>query len=268
MNAKVQPIIIIKRKKADHGAHHGGAWKVAYADFVTAMMALFVVLWLLSSSDQVRKAVGGYFTDPKGQGREMGNGLRGAGSESLTLKKDEMSKLKDKLALAVKDSPALQRIKEQVVFTMTSEGLRIEMLEGEKSTFFETGSPQPTEFGRDLLAKLAEEIGKLPNKIAIEGHTDSRPYGGKEYSNWELSADRANSARRWMQQNGLRADQVTQVRGYADESPREAVETDDASNRRITVIIQYQPVTKGDIDTAMGREGPPPMPIPVAPPKK
>jgi chemotaxis protein MotB len=266
MNAKVQPVIIIKRKKSGHAIHTGGAWKVAYADFVTAMMALFIVLWLLSSSDQVKKAVGGYFADPKGQGKEIGNGLRGAGSESLTLKKDELSKLKDKLALAVKDSPALQKIKEQVVFTMTSEGLRIEMLEGEKSTFFETGSPQPTEFGRDLLGKLAEEIGKLPNRIAIEGHTDSKPYGGREYSNWELSADRANSARRWMQQNGMRPDQVTQVRGYADESPREAVKPDDGSNRRITVIIQYEPVTKGEMDAAPA--APPQTPVPAAPAKK
>lgn len=256
MNAKVQPIIIIRRKKSGHGLHNGGAWKVAYADFVTAMMALFIVLWLLSSSDQVKKAVGGYFTDPKGQGREVGNGLRGAGSESLTLKKDEMSKLKDKLALAVKDSPALEKIKEQVVFTMTSEGLRIEMLEGEKSTFFELGSPQPSEFGRDLLGKLAEEIGKLPNQVAIEGHTDSKPYGGSEYSNWELSADRANAARRWMQQHGMREDQVTQIRGYADESPRDGVKADDASNRRITVIIQYQAVTKADIDAALRNDGP------------
>src|SRR5258705_2622994 len=98
---KVAPIIVIK-KKSGHGGHHGGAWKVAYADFVTAMMALFIVLWLLSSSEQVKKAVGGYFTDPKGRGKEVGNGLRGSGSESLSVRKDEMSKLKDKLALAVK----------------------------------------------------------------------------------------------------------------------------------------------------------------------
>src|ERR1700709_915876 len=95
-----QPIIIIKRKKVSHGGHHGGAWKVAFADFVTAMMALFIVLWLLSSSEQVQKAVGGYFTDPKGKGKDVGNGLRGAGSESLSIRKDDMNKLKEKLELA------------------------------------------------------------------------------------------------------------------------------------------------------------------------
>jgi chemotaxis protein MotB len=279
MNAKVQPVIIIKRRKHAHEGHRGGAWKVAYADFVTAMMSLFIVLWLLSSSDQVKKAVGGYFTDPKGKGKDVGNGLRGAGSESLTVKRDDMSKLKDKLALAVKDSVALQKIKEQVVFTMTSEGLRIEMLEGEKSTFFESGSPQPTEFGRDLLGKLAEEIGKLPNRVTIEGHTDSRPYGGRDYSNWELSADRANTARRLMQQNGMRLDQVTQVRGYGDQSPRNATAPDDPSNRRITVIIQYQPVTPADLLALQGKDDAPagpavkpgaakPSPVAGSPPKK
>jgi chemotaxis protein MotB len=252
MNAKVQPIIIIKRKKHGHAGHHGGAWKVAYADFVTAMMSLFIVLWLLSSSDQVKKAVGGYFTDPKGSGKDVGNGLRGAGGESLTVNKDDMSKLKDKLALAIKDSPALQKIRDQVLFTMTSEGLRIEMLEGDKSTFFEVGNAQPTEFGQDLLGKLAEEIGKLPNTVLMEGHTDSKPYGGLDYSNWELSSDRANSARRWMQRHGMRMDQVKQVRGYADESPRTGVAAADPSNRRITVIIQYQAMTKAEMEAVAG----------------
>src|SRR3954469_12280325 len=106
-----QPVIIIRKKKIVHSGHHGGAWKVAYADFVTAMMALFIVLWLLSSSEQVQKAVGGYFTDPKGQGKDVGNGLRGAGSESLPVHKDDMKRLKEKLEQAVKDTGSLDHIK-------------------------------------------------------------------------------------------------------------------------------------------------------------
>src|SRR5271154_4352956 len=117
-----QPIIIIRRNKKGHAGHHGGAWKVAFADFVTAMMALFIVLWLLSSSEQVQKAVGGYFTDPKGKGKDVGNGLRGAGSESLSIKKDDMNKLKDKLEQAVRDSASMQKIREHVIFTVTGEG--------------------------------------------------------------------------------------------------------------------------------------------------
>jgi chemotaxis protein MotB len=236
-----QPIIIVRRNRRHGGGHHGGAWKVAFADFVTAMMALFMVLWLLSSSEQIQKAVGGYFTDPKGSGKNIGNGLKGAGSESLSIRKDDMNKLKEKLQDAVKSSAALQKIREHVIFTVTGEGLRVELVEGETSTFFESGSPQPTAFGEDLLKKLAEEIGKLPNLVTVEGHTDSRPFKGREgYSNWELSADRANAARRYMQQNGMRSDQVSQVRGYADASLRDPAHPEDATNRRVTLVIQYQ----------------------------
>jgi chemotaxis protein MotB len=253
----VQPIIIIRRKKSGHGGHHGGAWKVAYADFVTAMMALFIVLWLLSSSEQVQKAVGGYFTDPKGHGKDVGNGLRGAGSESLPIHKDDMKKLKEKLEQAVKDTGSLEKLKKNVVITVTGEGLRIELLEGEKGTFFESGSPLPTGYGKDLMAVLAVEIGKLPNKITMEGHTDSKPYSGRaDYSNWELSTERANAARRWMQSHGLSGDQVTQVRGFADQSPRNLARADDPANRRITLIIQYQRSTEGDASTEPGAAKP------------
>jgi chemotaxis protein MotB len=250
MAANAAPqVIIIKRKKAGHGGHHGGAWKVAYADFVTAMMALFIVLWLLSSSEQVQKAVGGYFTDPKGKGKEMGNGLRGAGSESLPIHKDDMKKLKEKLEQAVKDTGSLEKIKDHIVITVPGEGLRVELIEGDNGMFFESGSPAPTEYGRDLLSTLAEEIGKLPNKITMEGHTDSKPFsGGRDgYSNWELSTDRANAARRWMQSHGMRDDQVSQVRGFADQNPRDPSTPDAVSNRRITLIIQYQKATAADM---------------------
>jgi chemotaxis protein MotB len=236
-----QPIIIVRRKKGHGGGHHGGAWKVAYADFVTAMLALFIVLWLLSSSEQIQKAVGGYFTDPMGKGKDVGNGLRGSGSESLSVRKDDMNQLKEKLEQAVKDATSLQKIKEHVIFTVTSEGLRVELLEGEVSTFFESGNSRPTPFGKELLQKLAEEIGKLPNRVTMEGHTDSQPFkGGADYSNWELSSDRANAARRWMVENGMREDQVTQVRGFADQSPRDQAHPENASNRRVTLVIMYQ----------------------------
>jgi chemotaxis protein MotB len=253
-----QPIIIIKKKSGHGGGHHGGAWKVAYADFVTAMLSLFIVLWLASSSETVKKAVGGYFTDPKGMGKDVGNGLKGSGSESLSIRKDEMNTIKDKLEQAIKSVNAMQKIKEHVIFTVTGEGLRVELLEGENSTFFESANSHPTDFGKDLLKRLAEEIGKLPNQVTMEGHTDSRPFsGGGDYSNWELSSDRANAARRWMQQNGMRADQVTQVRGFADQSLRDPAHANDATNRRVTVVIQYQ-IPKPDLNTA------PPAPAPAS----
>lgn len=240
INAQAQPVIVVKRKKKGHSAHHGGAWKVAYADFVTAMMSLFMVLWLLNSSEQVKKAVGGYFTDPKGHGKDVGNGIRGNGNGSLAVKKDDIAQLKEKLEQAVRQSiPAALR--ENVVMTVTSEGLRIELIEGAGSTFFDSGSAAPSEAGKDLLSNLAKEIGKLPNKVTIEGHTDSRPFTARaDYSNWELSADRANAARRLMQTLGLRADQVSQVRGYADQSPRNPATPDDPDNRRVTMIVLNQ----------------------------
>jgi chemotaxis protein MotB len=243
------PIIIIRRPK-HHAGHHGGAWKVAYADFVTAMMALFIVLWLLSSSDQVKKAVGGYFSDPTGHGKEVGNGLRGVGGESLMVRADDMPKLKEKLDQAMKETSAFQKLKEHVVMTITSEGLRIEISEGSQASFFfQSGSPEPTGFGKQLLSKLAEEIGKMPNKVIIEGHTDASAFGErKDYSNWELSAERANTARRWMQENGMRTDQVAQVRGYADQKLLKASDPNDPSNRRITLIILSSPAAESAKD--------------------
>jgi chemotaxis protein MotB len=240
------PAIIIRRHKRHVGPHHGGAWKVAYADFVTAMMALFIVLWLLSSSEQVQKAVGGYFSDPTGKGRDIGNGLRGAGGESLTVQKDDIPKLKEKLEQAIKETASLEKIKEHVVMAITGEGLRIELSEGNQASFFfESGSPHPTEYGKEILSVLAAEIGKMPNKVIIEGHTDASSFGPrKDYSNWELSAERANSARRWMQEKGIRSDQIAQVRGYADQKLRNVRDPSDPSNRRITLIIQSIPVAE------------------------
>ncbi len=266
-----QPIIIVRRNKGHGGGHHGGAWKVAYADFVTAMLALFSVLWLLSSSEQVQKAVGGYFTDPSGKGKDVGNGMRGSGSESLSVHKDDMNQLKQKLEQAVRDATSLQKIKEHVIFTVTGEGLRVELLEGEVSTFFESGNSRPTSFGKDLLQKLAEEIGKLPNRVTMEGHTDSLPFKGRpDYTNWELSSDRANAARRWMQESGMREDQVTQVRGYADQSLRVPANPNDPSNRRVTLVIMYQaakpsfPLPSGPDTATAPAAAAPPAPVPPA----
>jgi chemotaxis protein MotB len=159
-----------------------------------------------------------------------------------------MKKLKEKLEQAVKDTSSLEKIRDHIVITVTGEGLRVELIEDEKGMFFESGSAAPSDFGKDLLKTLAEEIGKLPNKVTMEGHTDSKPFGtGKDgYSNWELSTDRANNARRYMMGHGMRDDQVTQVRGFADQSLRNPANPEDPSNRRITLIIQYQKATAAD----------------------
>jgi chemotaxis protein MotB len=250
MSSQDQPPIIIIRKKAGHGAHHGGAWKVAYADFVTAMMALFIVLWLMNTNEPVRKSISSYFRDPSGAGKETGSASSGTG-ESLSLTKDDMPQLKDKLEQAMKKSPEFEKMKQYVEMSVTGEGLRIELLENERGIFFDSGSPRPSAMGSDLIRQLAEELSKLPNHLLIEGHTDSRPYATtKDYSNWELSSDRANAARRLMETNGLRPGQVLQVRGFADQQPRMHDSPEDPSNRRVSVIVCYQ--------------SPPPAPVPGA----
>jgi chemotaxis protein MotB len=235
---KSRPILIVK-KKGGHGGHHGGAWKVAYADFVTAMMALFIVLWLLNSSKQIQEAVGGYFKDPTGTSKKVGSNMVGAG-ENFVLTRDNMPKLKEQLQQAMRQLSDFEKLKNHIEMTVTTEGLRIELSESATGTFFDSGSPKLNADGRELLILLAQELGKLPNKISIEGHTDSKPYAASaNYGNWELSADRANAARRQMQDNGVRADQVTQVRGFADQRLRKPDAPLDPANRRISLIVQY-----------------------------
>src|SRR5579884_1216641 len=256
------PVIVIKKKKGGHGGHHGGAWKVAYADFVTAMMALFIVLWLMNANEQVKQAVGGYFRDPTGHGKETGT-TKSNNGDALKLNRSDMTHIKEKIENAMKQMPELEQIKKHVDMTVTGEGLRIELLENEKGVFFESGSPKPTGFGQETLEVLAKEIGKLPNRVLIEGHTDSRPFVSRAgYSNWELSADRANSARQIMQATGLRADQVSQVRGFADQRLRKPDHPEEASNRRISLTIQYTdpPPPKPGEKTAesTAKETPPP----------
>jgi chemotaxis protein MotB len=235
-----RPIIIVRKKSGGHGGHHGGAWKVAYADFVTAMMALFIVLWLMGSDKEIKDSIAQYFRNPTGPGKLTGSSAPGVGAAALEIN-DDMSKLKEKIQQALKSLPNFKSLKDNIEITITPDGLRIEMLETEKGMFFESGKGVPTDKGSELLVKLAEELGKLPNNLLIEGHTDAKPFGtGNAYSNWELSSDRANSARRLMETSGLRPNQVNQVRGFADRQLRHPEDPENPSNRRVSVIVQYQ----------------------------
>jgi chemotaxis protein MotB len=233
------PIIIVKKK--GHGSgHHGGAWKVAYADFVTAMMALFIVLWLMNSSPKVKTSISGYFKDPLGVGKNTGTKVAGLG-DAMPIKKDDMPKLKEKLEAAMKKLQDFPKLREQVKMTITPEGLRIELIETQGGFFFENGSSALTDRGKELLGAIAKEIGVLPNHLLIEGHTNSVPYATQgKYTNWELSTDRANSARRLMGDSGLRADQTSYVRGFADRQLRNPANPLDPANRRVSLVIQYQ----------------------------
>ena len=275
MAASTQPIII--KRKGGHAGHHGGAWKVAYADFVTAMMALFIVLWLMNTSKPVQEAISGYFKDPSGSGKLMGT----TQAPAKTVSKDDMAKVKAELEKAIQQMTNFDKLKNQIELTVTTEGLRIELLESQKGTFFESGDTDPNGNGRELLMTIAEELGKIPNKISIEGHTDSEPFSGRaNYTNWELSTDRANASRRLMQLHGLRSDQVAQVRGFADQEPRDKLLPSDPSNRRITLIVKYleqksapdnavgDPAKTLPVLGAQGGKTPAPVTIPEPPAKK
>jgi chemotaxis protein MotB len=238
VTTKAQPIIVIK-KKGGHGGHHGGAWKVAYADFVTAMMSLFIVLWLMGSSEKVKKAVAGYFNDPKGTASLLGTTMTGTGEAIKEASSADLEKLKEKLEEEIKARKDLEKLSKQIEITITPEGLRIELLEGKNGTFYELGSAKLSASGQELLSLLASELKTLPNSLLIEGHTDSTPYSDQNgYSNWDLSADRANSARRLLQQDGVRTNQVTQVRGYADQMLRVKNNPTDPSNRRVSILVK------------------------------
>jgi chemotaxis protein MotB len=221
---------------------HGGAWKVAYADFVTAMMALFIVLWMMNSTQRVKASITGYFRDPKGYTRTLGAGPSSTG-EGLPVDHRNVSQIQKQIEEALRSVPDFPRIRDHVQFSVTGEGLRIDLLETEQGLFFVTGSPSPTPEGERLLQSLAAEIGKMPNRVVIEGHTDSRPYRNavpsSGYGNWELSTDRANAARRLLYAHGLSPQQVVEVRGYADQKLLEESNPESARNRRISLVVKF-----------------------------
>jgi chemotaxis protein MotB len=248
--SKGQPVIIVKKKGHGGHGHHGGAWKVAYADFVTAMMAFFLVMWLVGQSPQVKAAVGGYFRDPgvfettKGGGVLPGSveGLKDSGvtpPDSVKQAQEVLEKAAEHLRETLQSVPALKALEDRIEITVTAEGLRIELLENEKNSFFTVGSAQLLPETVELLGVIAKELSPLGNKIALEGHTDSRAYGSRNgYTNWELSTDRANSARRAMESHGLREGQIDAIRGFGDTRLRYPGDALDPRNRRISIVVQ------------------------------
>jgi chemotaxis protein MotB len=227
-----------------HSRRHGGAWKVAYADFVTALMALFIVLWLVNSGDNVKRSVTGYFRDPRGYTQTLGAGPGGSG-EGLRVNRDTAHDLQRHVEEALKRMPGLEALRQNVQFSVTGEGLRIDLMESEQGTFFVSGQPTPTEAGRSLIQVLATELERMHNPVIIEGHTDSRPFRNSAptagYGNWELSVDRANAARRLLHEYGIPPEQVTEIRGYADRHLLAGAQPDDARNRRISMVVRFRP---------------------------
>jgi chemotaxis protein MotB len=260
--SKDQPVIIVRRKKAGH-AHHGGAWKVAYADFVTAMMAFFLVMWLASQDSRIRDAVAGYFQEPgllpyqtSNSVLAQGNGgIDSAGMPILnrkfngTLEAEQRALVKaaGHIHQELSEASGFEALRNQIEFSVTSEGLRIELSDRNGSSFFSSGSSALRGESEMILAMIASEIAKLPNDVVIEGHTDSRGYvSGERYSNWELSADRANAARRVMLARGLGATQVAAVRGFADKDLRVPEDRFSARNRRVSILVRTQSAVEMD----------------------
>ena len=225
-----------------HEGRHGGAWKVAYADFVTALMALFIVLWMMNSGSRVKQSVSGYFRDPLGYSRKLGAGGANSG-EGLAISQKNVRSVQTQIEAALRQMPEFQRIRNNILFSVTGEGLRIDLMENEQGMFFVTGNPTPTPAGEHLLDVLAQELSKMPNQLVIEGHTDARPFKNStpssRYSNWELAADRANAARRLLHSYGVLPDQVVEMRGFAAQRLLDPKNPENPRNRRVSLVVKF-----------------------------
>ncbi len=249
-------IVIVRKKSGGHGGHHGGAWKVAYADFVTAMMAFFMVLWIVGLDDQTKKAVEGYFANPVGNKNAYSGGSSPVASGSsparvsknalkLIVRKVEEQQFRDfkqRIASRLDSNPSLEGLKGSIEIIITKDGLRIELVEkGSGDDFFPTGSAVLRPKAVTAIALIAEEIALLSNPIILEGHTDGAPFGeGGSYTNWELSADRANAARRVVSAAGIPNNRLVQVRGLADRDLRNPDNPFDPTNRRISLFLPFR----------------------------
>jgi chemotaxis protein MotB len=242
----VEPVIIIKKRGHHRHAHHGGAWKVAYADFVTAMMAFFLVMWLVGQGPQVKASVASYFRDPGAfdGGKGVLPGVEGSAAvqpePSPADATAALEKAAEQLRQTLASLPEFTELSKRIEVAVTEEGLRIELREAPDDGFFASGSAAMKPQTVELLKVIGAELGKLNNRVAVEGHTDSRPYtsGASDYTNWELSTDRANAARRVMVDHGLKTGQIEAVRGYADTRLRTREAPLDPANRRISIIVR------------------------------
>jgi chemotaxis protein MotB len=278
----------VKKVKA-HGGHHGGAWKVAYADFITAMMALFLVLWLVSQADvKVKQAIANYFRAPGVFDNIEGGIVDGPKKVSkdptaLTSKDEEQALFNTAELLRKKfeTRPEFNKVKDQIKIDITEEGLRIQILDQAERVSFSSGSAQLTADASAILGEVAQGICELPNPILLGGHTDRRVYPtGSTYTNWELSADRANAARRALEARCVKPEQIRRIVGYADTELFIPEDPYAAANRRISItVMRVNPVVEDDSSadekSPQGQSKPSPgkevikdIPVPVKPEAK
>ena len=287
-----QPIIIKKVKKVSgHGGHHGGAWKIAYADFVTAMMAFFLLMWLLAVADKdTKRGLADYFNNPPvrlslmggegvgeqtrplpGGGEDLrkteGEKRRGepqkmvdpieAKKKAKQAEREELEELREQITAAIDSIPSLQQYKGQLLLDLTSEGLRIQVVDAESRPMFDQGRAQLKPYAAEILQEISKLINATDNRISISGHTDAKAFVGGEggYSNWELSNDRANSARRELVRGGLDPARVMRVVGLADTVRMDRDNPESPQNRRISIVVMNK-----DTEEAISRgegEAPP-----------
>ena len=254
--------IIVKRIKKGHGGHHGGAWKIAYADFVTAMMAFFLLMWLLSSVSQGTLAgISEYFKTPlkvalsggdgsgdatsmiKGGGQDL---TRSAGQVKRTDMNEErrrerqvLSKLQQRISMAIESNPVLRKYKNQLLLEMTPEGLKVQIVDEKNRPMFDSGSANLLPHTKDILHEMGKMFNDVPNRLSVSGHTDATPYAGGErgYSNWDLSADRANAARRELLAGGMQDQKILRVVGLGSANPLDKQNAVNPINRRIAIVV-------------------------------
>ncbi|CAE6696400.1 flagellar motor protein MotB [Paraburkholderia nemoris] len=268
------PVIVRRSKKGgDHAAHHGGAWKIAYADFVTAMMAFFLLMWLLGSTSKYDKqGIEDYFNTPlsslfggnegtaaarpsviQGGGRDISDTRPADGKKTQTeptppakvppivvpADAARLQQLKEKLTALIEQSPALKAFKDQIRISITNEGLRIEIVDSQNRPMFPSGSSKLQPYAVTILTQIGAALNDVENRISIAGHTDAVPYtaGPEGYSNWELSSERANAARRALVAGSMHGEKLLQVRGLADVLPLNSNVADEPTNRRISILV-------------------------------
>jgi chemotaxis protein MotB len=292
--AEPQPevrIRIIKKKGGHGGGHSGGAWKVAYADLVTALMAFFLLMWLLNSTSSNTKAgIAGMFQDPDFFNTEKGKAIlteyqaekagilpggKGGTSSPDTppvaevdpgeAERQKMEQTAETISKAFTEDKLLSAFKDQISFEFTDEGLRIQIQDKLSQVLFDSGSARLKPYTLSILKEIGQELGKLPNHLQIGGHTDSVKYPDQSYTNWELSADRANSARRVLEAAGVKQGQVQRVTGYADSVPLDNHPPTDPQNRRISIVVLSSASEKAEVEQqkvrppkAAGAKPPPP----------
>lgn len=262
MSKKDNPVIIVKKRKAHGHGHHGGSWKIAYADFMTAMMAFFLVMWLLSTATpEERHQVAEYFKMPLKAA--IANGDRfslsdsvipGGGDDMLKVQGEVqkrraessrqrdmqgLSRVRERLDQLIKNDPRLRELQPNLKIKLLDDGLRVEIIDSQQRPMFQSGNKDVEPYMRDILRAIAPVLNDIPNRISLSGHTDDTPFmtGERGYSNWELSADRANASRRELVTGGLASDKVLRVVGMADSMNLKEVSGDDPSNRRISILI-------------------------------